>query len=267
MKRLISVIAPSALALGVSWGCASAPPPPPAELQDARTAYQRAESGPAAQHDRAGLIEARQALNAAERRYTDSPDSREVKTLGYVAQRKAQIAEADGRASAAVQAEVEKQRASVGRSERRAKVALDQLGLAATDEPRGTVITLPEANMFATDKVEILATARGRLSQIANAVKDVLAERAPQDVGRKIMLVGYTDNAGTEEHNADLSRRRADAVRTFFSEHGLDASMIETEGLGEANPIADNGTAQGRAKNRRVEIVVTRGPAGSGAPQ
>ena len=271
MKRSISVLAPSAMALGVLFGCApSLPPQPPAELQDARAAYSRAESGPAAQNDRHGLLEAREALDAAERKYGESPESTEVKTLGYGAQRKAQIAEADGRAAAALQVELEKQQALAGRSERRAKVALDRLGLTAVDEPRGTVITLAETSMFATNEATILPAAKGRLTDIANAVKEVLAERAPQDVGRKIMLIGYTDNVGSDEHNVDLSRRRADAVRAFFSKHGLDDAMLETEGRGEADPIAENKTAQGRAKNRRVEIVITSGgstPGGGGAPQ
>lgn len=261
MKRWISVLGPSAfaplaIAIGVLCGCASSrPSQPPRELQAARDAYTRAESGPAREHNQAGLIEARQALDAAEQKYNEKSD--EVKPLSYVAQRKAQIAEADGRAAAAVLGVAEEERASAGRSERRAKVALDRLGLAAKEESRGTVITLPGANMFATNEAEILPAARGRLAEIAKAVKQVVAENAPQDVGRKLVLIGYTDDVGSEETNLDLSARRADAVRAFFSQHGLSATMMETVGRGEADPIADNGTAQGRAKNRRVEVVVT----------
>lgn len=249
MKRWIWFLSPSAIALLMS-GCASTPPPPPAELQEARTAYRRAEAGPAAQHDRADLIQARQALDAAERKYDKSPKSEDVKTLGYEAQRKAQIAETEGRATAELQA-------AAGRSERRAKVALDRLGLEAKDEPRGTVITLPGATMFATDEAEILPAARKRLTDIAKAVNLVLAEKAPQDTGRRMKLIGHTDDTGTDEHNLDLSRRRADAVREFFSKQGLDGAMIETEGRGEAEPIADNDTVEGRGENRRVEIVIT----------
>lgn len=271
MKRLISVLAPSALALGAVCGCApSRPPQPPTELQGARAAYNQAQSGPAAQNNRAGLIEARQALDAAESKYKEGPTSEDVKTLGYVAQRKAEIAEADGRASAAMLGEAEQERASAGRSERRAKVALSELGLAAKEEPRGTVITLPGASMFATNKAEILPSARARLTEIAKGVKQVLDQRPPQDANRKMMLIGYTDNRGSDEHNLELSRRRADAVRAFFAQHGLDVAMMESEGRGEADPVADNETAQGRAKNRRVEIVITPAgppPAGSGTPQ
>jgi outer membrane protein OmpA-like peptidoglycan-associated protein len=258
MKRLITVLGPSALVVGVLCGCGpSRPAEPPVELQNARTAYGRAQSGPAAQNDRSGLIEARQALDAAERKFQDSPDSKEVRTLGYVAQRKAEIAEVDGRMTAAIVAAEQKQKAFAGRSERRANVALDRLGLAAKEEPRGTVITLPNGNIFAKDKAEILPAAKRRLTDIANGLKKVMSEQAPQDVGRKVMIIGYTDDTGTEQHNDELSRRRADAVRDFFAKHGLDANVMETEGRGEANPIANNKSAKGRAQNRRVEIVIT----------
>src|SRR5262245_9085641 len=99
MKALISVLAPSALLVGLVAGCGS--PQPPAELRDARVAYSRAEQSPAAQTNRAGLMDARQALDSAERKFSSSPSSDDVKTLGYVAERKAETAEADGRTAAA----------------------------------------------------------------------------------------------------------------------------------------------------------------------
>lgn len=273
MKRLISVLAPSALALAMLSACGSTQAP--AELRDARAAYGRAQSAPAAQANRAGLMDARQALDAAEREYNTSPGSDDVKTLAYVARRKAEIAEADGRTAMAraqqqdaekqflqlqtaqAQREAEKHRQAADVSARRAKIALERLGLAAKDEPRGTVITLPGASMFATNKAEIRPDAKQRLAEIADAVKQAVAERAPQDKGRAIMLIGYTDSTGSDEHNMDLSKRRADAVRAFFSERGLDPAMMVSEGRGEADPIGDNETPQGRTENRRVEIVIT----------
>lgn len=275
MKRLISILGPSALAVAMLCGCASKQTP--AELRDARAAYKQAQEGPAGQSNRAGVMEARQALDRAERKFADDPGSDDVKTLAYVAQRKAQIAEADGRAemakdeqaalekqylqiqTAQAQKEAEMQRQAAGVSERRAKVALDQLGLAAKDEPRGTVITLPDAGMFATNKADILPEAKKRLTDVADAVKKVIAERAPQDAGRKIELIGHTDDRGTDEHNMKLSKRRAESVRKFFVSQGIDASMLEADGRGKDEPIAGNDTPQGRSENRRVEIVITRG--------
>jgi outer membrane protein OmpA-like peptidoglycan-associated protein len=224
------------------------------------------------------------ALDSAERQFRDHPSSDQVKTLGYVAQRTAETAEVDGRtiaqrskqqqaemtllqmqtAQAKQQAAENQQQANV--SERRAKIALDQLGLAAKDEPRGTVVTLPGANMFATNKAEILPSSVGRLTQIADAVKQVLGEGRPSDAGRKIMLIGYTDSTGNDQHNMELSKRRAESVKMFFTQRGLDANMLEVDGKGEADPIASNDTKEGRAENRRVEIVITP-PSGPTTPQ
>lgn len=259
MKRMFSIVTPSALAalaLGVVAGCGGKTPPP-TELQNARAAYQRAESDPVAQYNQSGLIESRQALDAAEREYQDSPKPQETKTLGYVAERRAQVAEANARTAATSQEQLQKEQGLAGRSERRADIALERLGLAAKEESRGTVITLPGANMFATNQAEILPDAKGRLTEIAVAVKSVASEGAPQDQGRQMTLIGYTDDTGTDERNAELSKKRSEAVKNFFAQHGLNGANIQTEGRGEADPVADNGTPEGRAQNRRVEIVIS----------
>jgi outer membrane protein OmpA-like peptidoglycan-associated protein len=275
MKRLLSVLASSGplIAAVLITGCASKQPPQ--ELLNARAAYSRAQSGPTSQVNRAGVIEAQQALNTAERQFKDHPGSDDVKVLSYVAERKAQTAEADGRTAIARQQQEQAERAALQMqamqaekeaakqqqvaavSERRAKVALDRLGLAAKDDARGTVITLPSTSMFATNKTVILPGAKGRLMEIAKGVKEVMAEGAPQDVGRRITLIGFTDSTGSDDHNMDLSKKRAEAVKVFFSQQGLDPSMMDAEGHGEADPIADNGTKEGRAENRRVEVVIS----------
>lgn len=74
-----------------------------------------------------------------------------------------------------------------------------------------------------------------------------------------IEVSGYTDNQGDSAHNADLSERRAEAVKKYLvDEAGIDPSRIETKGYGAANPIATNDTAEGRAKNRRTEFKILR---------
>jgi outer membrane protein OmpA-like peptidoglycan-associated protein len=255
----------SGLALITLCACATTRPPPP-ELQNARTEVHRAESGPTAQANPAGVIGARQALDTAEQEYGRKQTSKDVESLGYVAQRDAQIAEADARTATMAKQLSEKQEAAYNRSQRRAKVALGRLGLAAKDDPRGTVITLPTANMFAVNEAKILPSAQGPLTEIAKAVKEVVAEQSPEDVGRRMQLIGYTDSTGTDEHNLDLSKRRAEAVKQFFGQHGLNAANIETDGKGEADPIADNETAKGRAQNRRVEIIITSPSASTANP-
>lgn len=73
-----------------------------------------------------------------------------------------------------------------------------------------------------------------------------------------ISLAGHTDSEGEEAANLTLSRARAEAIKTFLLQKGITASRIKTEGFGESKPIADNGSAEGRARNRRTEVRVTQ---------
>ncbi|MDP4221014.1 MAG: OmpA family protein [Bacteroidota bacterium] len=72
----------------------------------------------------------------------------------------------------------------------------------------------------------------------------------------KVEIAGYTDSKGSPEYNLDLSKRRAESVKTYLVRQGISDSRITTKGYGEANPIASNDTDEGRAENRRVEFVV-----------
>jgi OOP family OmpA-OmpF porin len=76
-----------------------------------------------------------------------------------------------------------------------------------------------------------------------------------------IIAVGHTDSIGTDTYNQRLSVRRSEAVKSYLVSKGVEKNRVYTEGKGEKQPVADNKTAEGRAKNRRVEIEVvgTRG--------
>ena len=71
-----------------------------------------------------------------------------------------------------------------------------------------------------------------------------------------IIAVGHTDSRGSDAYNQKLSQRRAEAVKKYLVGKGIEANRVYTEGKGEKQPVADNKTKEGKAKNRRVEIEV-----------
>jgi outer membrane protein OmpA-like peptidoglycan-associated protein len=77
---------------------------------------------------------------------------------------------------------------------------------------------------------------------------------------RKLTVEGYTDSQGSFSHNKELSQRRADAVRSYLILRGYPGELIIANGIGEDSPVADNATPEGRADNRRVEIIVDHAP-------
>jgi outer membrane protein OmpA-like peptidoglycan-associated protein len=106
--------------------------------------------------------------------------------------------------------------------------------------------------LFASNQSVLLPEARTRLDQVAAVL---LTTRE-----RHLVVEGHTDSQGTDSHNMDLSQRRADAVRNYLVQKDYGADLIQANGLGEGRPVADNGNAEGRANNRRVEIIIERDP-------
>jgi outer membrane protein OmpA-like peptidoglycan-associated protein len=133
---------------------------------------------------------------------------------------------------------------------RAAKAAADLAAFASVkQEARGMVITLSGSVLFASNKSDLLPSAQTRLNDVANSL-------TKEDVDSKIVVEGYTDSQGGASFNQELSQRRAQSVRDYLVTRGMASDRVTAQGLGLTNPIADNGTAEGRANNRRVEIVV-----------
>src|SRR5688572_18746273 len=270
--------------------CGATQPPP--ELVDARKAYERASKGLAAQLAPAQLDTAKQALAKAEGSFEEEGVDPPTPDLAYIAERKAMIAEAtaakvaaerdsgqadkqfkdaqlDGldktqaalskekQAGEKTKAELENERKNLeaekkarAEAEKRAAAAMASLQEIAKvkEEARGMVITLSGSVLFATGKYELLPIARQKIDEVAKALKDQ---------GYKSILVeGHTDSVGKASDNETLSLKRAESVRTYLVSQGIPSDKIRATGLGSSRSVADNGTADGRANNRRVEIVV-----------
>jgi outer membrane protein OmpA-like peptidoglycan-associated protein len=126
--------------------------------------------------------------------------------------------------------------------------SLKELG-SIKEEARGVVITLSGSVLFATGKSELLPIAKDKLTEVATALKD--------QGYKQIIIEGHTDNRGSASANDKLSLDRATSVKNHLVAQGLDGSKIEPKGLGAVRPVASNDSPEGRANNRRVELVVT----------
>ena len=109
-----------------------------------------------------------------------------------------------------------------------------------------------------TFKLEAIQFESGlsKFSEDYQAGCERLAQWMTDNPGVNIRIVGHTDNVGSVPFNMALSQDRASAVERFLTERGVDAERIETQGDGPSNPVADNEMEEGRALNRRVEVVI-----------
>jgi outer membrane protein OmpA-like peptidoglycan-associated protein len=271
MRTLNPLLAAAAVVLVTS--CASQPP---RELVDARAAYANAQKAPGAALSPNDQREAKLALESAEREFNDEGDEPSTRDLAYVAQRRAVAARAHSDALQALeekkiaQREFDQYKANQAtatareldmtkkslegaqadaQSERAARnAALEKIaGLQAKQTDKGLVLTLSGSVLFVTGKSVLRPEAQGRLREVAAAMKEDT---------RRITVVGHTDAKGSDESNQKLSEARANAVRAFLAKEGVPADRLSTIGMGEAEPIADNETTEGRANNRRVELVL-----------
>lgn len=273
MKLIQYIIITAFVALLI--GCSASAPPK--ELVDARQSFKKAGQGQAAKLVPAELHKAEIALAAAERAYREDPDSYSTRDLAYIADRKAKMAE--GLANSEVEkaatekankdyeieqeeiiesskedlADAEKKTAlktAQFAAEQRARIEAEAAlaKFAAKEEERGLVITLSGSVLFASNESVLMPAAQNQLNEVADAL---LATKE-----RKLTIEGHTDSQGATSYNIDLAQKRADAVRSYIVSRGYPSNMIFAQGIGEGRPIADNNSAEGRANNRRVEIII-----------
>jgi outer membrane protein OmpA-like peptidoglycan-associated protein len=281
------------LILIVAGAMACATASPPSDLVNARSSYRRASQGPAAKYDPADVHTAKKALDLAEHSFAEDGDTQVTRDLAYTAERRARIAEARGSAKQytekqqetlqemhasqttrvretseqlgranqklALQGQaIESQDVQIAEERQRREDAEKKLAQAMSDlskfasvkqETRGMVITLSGGVLFASAKSELLPAAQLKLNSVAEALTQ-------QDPDSKIVVEGHTDSQGGESYNQDLSQRRAETVRAHLVSRGIAADRVTAQGFGPSRSIADNKSAEGRANNRRVEIVV-----------
>ena len=118
----------------------------------------------------------------------------------------------------------------------------------APQPPAATKVTYAADAFFDFDKSVLKPEGKAKLDDLVGKVKGINLE--------VIIAVGHTDSVGTDAYNQKLSVRRAEAVKAYLVSKGIEKNRVYTEGKGEKQPVADNKTAEGRAKNRRVEIEV-----------
>jgi len=266
---------------------------PPQDLVTARATYARVSSGPTAALDPADLHTAKETLDLAESSFTRDGDTQQTRDFAYTADRRVLLAEAKGAAIAAGQqqqqtlgdmhaaetAQVQKTSKQLGvanqqialqgqamqnqnqqiltEQERRkeadaraAKAAADLAAFASVkQEARGMVITLSGSVLFASAKWDLLPGARVKLNEVADAL-------SKQDPLSKIVVEGHTDSQGGVAFNQDLSQHRAQSVLDYLVSRGVASDRVTAQGFGFTRSVADNTSAEGRANNRRVEIVV-----------
>lgn len=112
----------------------------------------------------------------------------------------------------------------------------------------GIAVTFESGILFATNSDVIQSAGQSNLRQLAASL-----QRYP---GTEVLIVGHTDADGSDDYNMGLSLRRASAARNYLVSQGISASVIRVEGRGESEPVADNTTASGKQRNRRVEVAI-----------
>ena len=228
-----------------------------AERRAREEAQEKAEADARAAQDRATQAQA-QSDEDARRRAEAEQGQAEAQRQQAAALAQQQQAQADAEAARAAaeaaarqtqESERQRQDAVRQKEEMRARL-LAQLNqvLQTRDTARGLIVSMPDV-LFDFNKYTLKPEARERLARVSGIVL------AYPDL--KLQIEGYTDAIGSEEYNQTLSEKRAEAVRDYLVSSGVSMNNVAAQGLGKADPVADNSTSAGRKLNRRVEMIVS----------
>jgi outer membrane protein OmpA-like peptidoglycan-associated protein len=228
-----------------------------AERRANQEAQEKAEADARAAQDRAAQAQAQSDEDARRRAEAElaQAEAQRQQAAALAQQQQAQ-ADADAARLAAEnaarqtqEAERQRQEAIRQKEEMRARL-LAQLNqvLQTRDTARGLIVSMPDV-LFDFNKYTLKPEARERLARISGIVL------AYPDL--KLQIEGYTDAIGSDEYNQTLSEKRAEAVRDYLVSSGVSMNNVAAQGMGKADPVADNSTAAGRKLNRRVEMIVS----------
>jgi outer membrane protein OmpA-like peptidoglycan-associated protein len=277
MSNRIILVAAAAIVL--TAGCATAPKSVP-QLEQARAAVGQLTSEPlAAQSASRELQAARRSLERAELAWQKKQPIEQVVHLSYLAERQAELGQvrlAEVRAREQIaRGEADRNSALLEARERQAQLAMQRAGASAkrADDSRESALAAhaaleemqrkygelqakqTERGMVLTLGDVLFDTAQATLKPGATATLNRLAQFLQENSGTRVLIEGHTDSRGSAEYNEDLSRRRAAAVSEALEIRGTPNTRVDVAGRGESYPVANNDTAEGRQRNRRVEIV------------
>lgn len=241
--------------------CSSGPPRLNQSVEEARSAVRSVAADPdVRQFARPELDLAEDAFAEAERNWRGGNDRDVIAHWADVAQQRAAAAREAGKQrsaeEAARSAEAERQRRAVevtaaeGESAARSGSADALPALDQPIDPRmGRPITVTLGNeLFAQDGTDLDRQAEPTIERVVALLR--------QDPSRTARIEGHSDDLGSQSRNLELSGRRGDSVRAALIARGIDARRIAVQALGDSVPVASNDTALGRARNRRVDIVI-----------
>jgi outer membrane protein OmpA-like peptidoglycan-associated protein len=222
-----------------------------------RAAQQKAAAEQAASQAAVAAADAKQKEEAAARQQAEIQKLQAERDAAQAAAAKAQadaaaLAAQQQAQAAQQQAKAAEEAAAKSEAEKQALRAalLDQFNrvLPTTDTPRGLQVNMADV-LFAFGKYELQPPAREALAKFSGIV---LAHP-----GLHLSVEGYTDSVGSDAFNQTLSEQRANGVRDYLVQQGLDPTSVVATGFGKSNPVASNDTAAGRQQNRRVEIIIS----------